>query len=162
MYGCVVVVACVFFCFVNGLFVFLFFFFFFQAEDGIRDVERSRGLGDVYKRQNYDIPKNPTTYVHRVGRTARAGKSGLSVSLATQFDIQIMISIEKFINKTLEEHKVKDDAVLELVKPVSKAMKVVKIEMSESGITELFDSRKRPKPKTIPESEPVMKKHKEN
>ncbi len=27
--------------------------FFFQAEDGIRDVERSRGLGDVYKRQDY-------------------------------------------------------------------------------------------------------------
>ena len=27
------------------------FFSFFQAEDGIRDVERSRGLGDVYKRQ---------------------------------------------------------------------------------------------------------------
>eukprot|EP00831_Metopus_contortus_P056221 TRINITY_DN47943_c0_g1_i1.p1 TRINITY_DN47943_c0_g1~~TRINITY_DN47943_c0_g1_i1.p1 ORF type:complete len:134 (+),score=26.70 TRINITY_DN47943_c0_g1_i1:30-431(+) len=31
--------------------VFLLFFF-FQAEDGIRDVERSRGLGDVYKRQS--------------------------------------------------------------------------------------------------------------
>eukprot|EP00831_Metopus_contortus_P077711 TRINITY_DN7360_c0_g1_i4.p1 TRINITY_DN7360_c0_g1~~TRINITY_DN7360_c0_g1_i4.p1 ORF type:complete len:241 (-),score=52.42 TRINITY_DN7360_c0_g1_i4:145-867(-) len=30
---------------------FYVFFFFFQAEDGIRDVERSRGLGDVYKRQ---------------------------------------------------------------------------------------------------------------
>ncbi len=29
----------------------VFFVFFFQAEDGIRDVERSRGLGDVYKRQ---------------------------------------------------------------------------------------------------------------
>ena len=29
----------------------LFFFFFFQAEDGIRDLVRSRGLGDVYKRQ---------------------------------------------------------------------------------------------------------------
>ena len=27
---------------------------FFQAEDGIRDVERSRGLGDVYKRQAQD------------------------------------------------------------------------------------------------------------
>eukprot|EP00831_Metopus_contortus_P062795 TRINITY_DN55047_c0_g1_i1.p1 TRINITY_DN55047_c0_g1~~TRINITY_DN55047_c0_g1_i1.p1 ORF type:complete len:204 (-),score=44.88 TRINITY_DN55047_c0_g1_i1:151-762(-) len=34
------VVICIVFC-----------FFFFQAEDGIRDVERSRGLGDVYKRQ---------------------------------------------------------------------------------------------------------------
>ena len=29
----------------------LFLFFFFQAEDGIRDLVRSRGLGDVYKRQ---------------------------------------------------------------------------------------------------------------
>ncbi len=29
----------------------MFSVFFFQAEDGIRDVERSRGLGDVYKRQ---------------------------------------------------------------------------------------------------------------
>ena len=29
-------------------------FFFFQAEDGIRDLVRSRGLGDVYKRQAYD------------------------------------------------------------------------------------------------------------
>jgi len=29
----------------------VFVFFFFQAEDGIRDLVRSRGLGDVYKRQ---------------------------------------------------------------------------------------------------------------
>eukprot|EP00831_Metopus_contortus_P048865 TRINITY_DN40037_c0_g1_i1.p2 TRINITY_DN40037_c0_g1~~TRINITY_DN40037_c0_g1_i1.p2 ORF type:complete len:193 (-),score=42.22 TRINITY_DN40037_c0_g1_i1:23-601(-) len=36
-------------------------FFFFQAEDGIRDVERSRGLGDVYKRQTQ------STWVHRIG-----------------------------------------------------------------------------------------------
>ena len=33
---------------------FFVFSFFFQAEDGIRDVERSRGLGDVYKRQEVD------------------------------------------------------------------------------------------------------------
>ena len=35
--------------------IIIFFFFiiiFFQAEDGIRDLVRSRGLGDVYKRQN--------------------------------------------------------------------------------------------------------------
>eukprot|EP00658_Telonema_sp_P-2_P068688 TRINITY_DN5765_c0_g1_i5.p1 TRINITY_DN5765_c0_g1~~TRINITY_DN5765_c0_g1_i5.p1 ORF type:complete len:166 (-),score=51.08 TRINITY_DN5765_c0_g1_i5:280-777(-) len=32
-------------------FFLLFFFFFFQAEDGIRDAQESRGLGDVYKRQ---------------------------------------------------------------------------------------------------------------
>ena len=33
----------------------LLLFFFFQAEDGIRDLVRSRGLGDVYKRQSLDI-----------------------------------------------------------------------------------------------------------
>ena len=30
-------------------------FFFFQAEDGIRDLVRSRGLGDVYKRQQFQV-----------------------------------------------------------------------------------------------------------
>ena len=35
----------------NGLFIFVVFFF-FQAEDGIRYLVRSRGLGDVYKRQS--------------------------------------------------------------------------------------------------------------
>ena len=34
----------------------LFCFFFFQAEDGIRYLVRSRGLGDVYKRQPYAVP----------------------------------------------------------------------------------------------------------
>ena len=38
-------------------------FFFFQAEDGIRDLVRSRGLGDVYKRQF--LNRAPT--LHRLG-----------------------------------------------------------------------------------------------
>ena len=37
----------------SGLVVVLDWFFFFQAEDGIRDLVRSRGLGDVYKRQAF-------------------------------------------------------------------------------------------------------------
>ena len=39
-------------------------FFFFQAEDGIRDLVRSRGLGDVYKRQAHD----PDTLMHGLDR----------------------------------------------------------------------------------------------
>ena len=38
----------------NVLVVDTLFFFFFQAEDGIRDAQESRGLGDVYKRQDRD------------------------------------------------------------------------------------------------------------
>ena len=39
------------------LWVVLFMFFFFQAEDGIRDAQESRGLGDVYKRQAQGWPR---------------------------------------------------------------------------------------------------------
>ena len=41
----------------RSFFFFSFFFFFFQAEDGIRDAQESRGLGDVYKRQMYRAAK---------------------------------------------------------------------------------------------------------
>ena len=42
------------------MFFFFVVFVFFQAEDGIRDLVRSRGLGDVYKRQPYDkMGKSP-------------------------------------------------------------------------------------------------------
>ena len=40
----------------------LFRFFFFQAEDGIRDLVRSRGLGDVYKRQEESIAYGMPAY----------------------------------------------------------------------------------------------------
>ena len=53
MLSCMIFVSSIFlllFFFFFFFFVFLFFFF-FQAEDGIRDAQESRGLGDVYKRQ---------------------------------------------------------------------------------------------------------------
>ena len=40
---------------------FVFVFFFFQAEDGIRDLVRSRGLGDVYKRQAQPMSRGDLT-----------------------------------------------------------------------------------------------------
>ena len=47
-------------------------FFFFQAEDGIRDLVRSRGLGDVYKRQGQGgaavVAQRPQSGVEGVGR----------------------------------------------------------------------------------------------
>ena len=44
--------------------VFFFVFFFFQAEDGIRDLVRSRGLGDVYKRQSQSGPSRVDRLPH--------------------------------------------------------------------------------------------------
>ena len=49
-----------------------YFFFFFQAEDGIRDLVRSRGLGDVYKRQGLSGEHAPGTPGSVAGRAAAA------------------------------------------------------------------------------------------
>ena len=53
--------------------IIVFVFFFFQAEDGIRDLVRSRGLGDVYKRQREDFVVEPQKKVFKmeVGKTIR-------------------------------------------------------------------------------------------
>ena len=45
------------------VFVVCLFFFFFQAEDGIRDLVRSRGLGDVYKRQTGSLGTTTTSSI---------------------------------------------------------------------------------------------------
>ena len=55
------------------------FFFFFQAEDGIRDLVRSRGLGDVYKRQ---APSDQVFVVlFGTGFRTNSGLGGVSVKI---------------------------------------------------------------------------------
>jgi ATP-dependent RNA helicase RhlE len=50
---------------------------------------------------NYDLPENPEDYVHRIGRTARAGMSGKAVSFATPDQRYDVRSIERLIKITL-------------------------------------------------------------
>ena len=57
---------------------------------------------------NYDIPTNPEDYVHRIGRTARAGASGTAVSLLTGEDVHELKAIERLIGATLERHDLPD------------------------------------------------------
>lgn len=50
---------------------------------------------------NFDVPRNPDDYVHRVGRTARAGRSGESVTLVGQRDVQLVLAIEKRVGRQM-------------------------------------------------------------
>jgi superfamily II DNA/RNA helicase len=51
-----------------------------------------KGVTHVY---NYDIPKNSSEYIHRIGRTARAGKEGKAISLVAQNDYSNFRSVKK-------------------------------------------------------------------
>lgn len=74
---------------------------------------------------NIDLPGESTTYVHRVGRTARAGKSGHAVSLVTQYDVEVWLRIEKALGKKIEEYRgVVKEEVMVFVERVGEAQRV--------------------------------------
>jgi ATP-dependent RNA helicase RhlB len=50
---------------------------------------------------NYNLPQNPEDYVHRIGRTGRAGATGISVSFACEEDAPQLPLIEEFIGRRL-------------------------------------------------------------
>lgn len=55
---------------------------------------------------NHNIPRIPKEYIHRVGRTARAGKGGKAITLVTPYDIKLLQTVENHINMKLSELKV--------------------------------------------------------
>ena len=86
-----------------------------QALDGFKDgkiavlvatdvVARGIDVDGISHVINFDIPTNPEDYVHRIGRTARAGASGIAVSLLTAEDVHDLVAIERLIGATLERH----------------------------------------------------------
>ncbi|MCH7905766.1 MAG: DEAD/DEAH box helicase [Armatimonadetes bacterium] len=59
----------------------------------------ARGIDvkDIGMVVNYDVPNSPEDYVHRIGRTGRAGKSGIAITLATPDQYEEVRSIEKLL-----------------------------------------------------------------
>ncbi len=68
----------------------------------------SRGLDidDITHVFNYDLPQDAESYVHRIGRTARAGKEGTAISFCSEMDYECLPRIE-----ILLEHKIPVDAI---------------------------------------------------
>src|SRR3954471_22399059 len=63
---------------------------------------RGLDIADLPAVFNFDVPFNAEDYVHRIGRTGRAGASGLAVTLVTRDDARNISDIEKLINKKIE------------------------------------------------------------
>ncbi len=56
---------------------------------------RGIDVGNVTHVINYDIPQDPESYVHRIGRTGRAGRKGLAITFVTPREMKLLRTIEK-------------------------------------------------------------------
>jgi ATP-dependent RNA helicase RhlE len=63
---------------------------------------RGLDIADLPAVFNFDVPFNAEDYVHRIGRTGRAGASGLAVTLVTRDDARLVSDIEHLIKKKIE------------------------------------------------------------
>ncbi|MBQ8708570.1 MAG: ATP-dependent RNA helicase SrmB [Succinivibrionaceae bacterium] len=70
----------------------------------------SRGLDvpDVSHVFNYDMPYSADVYVHRIGRTARAGKKGVAISLVEAHDFQKIASFERYTGEKIERRVIRE------------------------------------------------------
>lgn len=85
---------------------------------------------------NVGLPLDPDDYVHRAGRTARAGRPGLVVSLMTEHDVGKVKAIETRISCQLELRPSSEDEAVKLLSRTTKARQRAELLLSEVGFEE--------------------------
>lgn len=81
---------------------------------------------------NFDIPQSSKDYLHRVGRTARAGRAGKSITMVTQYDVELVQRIEKTTGKVMVEFPVQKEGVMLLMERVGEAQRLAVRELKDA------------------------------
>lgn len=112
----------------------------------------SRGLDipEVALVINYDIPRNPDDYIHRVGRTARAGRKGEAVTFVGQRDVELVLAVENRVGRLMEPWteegvNIETRVLRDALKPVTEKKREALLELEEGR--EVGGKRKRTKQK---------------
>lgn len=99
---------------------------------------------------NYDIPRDPDDYIHRVGRTARAGRTGEAVTFVGQRDVELVLAIEKRVGREMDAWQeegvnLETRVIRDALKLVSETKREALLEIEEGR--EVGGKRKRTKQK---------------
>ena len=81
---------------------------------------------------NYDIPTHSKDYIHRVGRTARAGRSGESVTLVGQRDPELILAIEERVGTKMVEYE--EEGVNIETRVIRDSLKIVSEKKREAAV----------------------------
>ena len=71
-------------------------------------VARGIDIDDITMVVNYDVPRDPEDYVHRIGRTARAGREGRAVTFVNEKDRPALRNIEQLLEKKIPREELPD------------------------------------------------------
>jgi ATP-dependent RNA helicase SrmB len=98
---------------------------------------RGLDIDDITHVINFDMPRKVDIYIHRIGRTGRAGAKGTAISLAEAHDMSVIGKIERYQNEKLPRR------VIESLRPQFKEAKV----SSKKPKIKLTSSQKKAKAK---------------
>jgi ATP-dependent RNA helicase RhlB len=84
-------------------------------------MARGLHIPDVSHVFNFDLPQNAEDYVHRIGRTARAGKSGDAISFACERYVFSLMEIEAYLGHKIQVASVTPELLAELAPPAPRA-----------------------------------------
>ena len=92
---------------------------------------------------NAELPRNAVNYVHRVGRTARAGRRGRAISLVSENDVALVHAAERISGRALEKcTDVTDDMAIKMLGPVTKAARLARMKLMDIGFDDLVKKMK--------------------
>jgi ATP-dependent RNA helicase DeaD len=96
---------------------------------------RGIDVNDITHVIHYNLPDEPESYTHRSGRTARAGKSGVSLALANTREIEKVRFIEKKINTKLHLARIPDAVQICEQQLMNLVKKIHHVKVNEQGIS---------------------------
>eukprot|EP00359_Climacostomum_virens_P001685 CAMPEP_0204899554 /NCGR_PEP_ID=MMETSP1397-20131031/1919_1 /ASSEMBLY_ACC=CAM_ASM_000891 /TAXON_ID=49980 /ORGANISM="Climacostomum Climacostomum virens, Strain Stock W-24" /LENGTH=411 /DNA_ID=CAMNT_0052067527 /DNA_START=494 /DNA_END=1729 /DNA_ORIENTATION=+ len=100
---------------------------------------------------NHNVPRSSKLYLHRVGRTARAGRPGTALTLVTQFEVNLVLNIENKLETKLTEYctdkemRELEDEVMDWLGKVTNAKALLMHRLQYSGFTDKAVERKKRK-----------------
>lgn len=99
---------------------------------------------------NYDLPQVAEDYVHRIGRTARAGASGTAISFACEEYVYSLPDIEHYIHNKIAVRPLDEDLLADVIPPSDEALAALKREQRDRPPRRGNGNQRRPAPRRKP------------
>lgn len=97
---------------------------------------RGLDIDDVDTVVNFELPRDPEDYVHRIGRTARAGRKGRAVSFIGRRDFSLLARLERFVGVRMQREKVMTGTQVEEVRRESLVDEILETAATSTALPE--------------------------